>query len=105
MMKKSEQGFTLIELIVYITLTVMFTVLVFTFMLDFWSGAATLENDSETFVTRENAGDKLRDALNVTSGLITQNSITDSHVDASVGSGNYWSVIHAIPGTTTLPAA
>lgn len=100
---ESQTGFTLVELIVYMTLTVMFTALVFSFMLDFWGGAATLQNDSETFVTRQDAGDRLRDALNAGSHLIDQNSITDSDANPDDGSGTHWQLIHAIPGNTSVP--
>lgn len=103
----TQQGFTLIELLVYIILTVMMSVLVLQFMLDFWSSAATLENDSETFVTRQDAGDALRGRLNSASQLISQNSITDANVPASLqdASGTHWKAIHAIPGNTAMPAS
>ncbi len=101
--RSSEYGFTLIELLVYIILTVMFSMLVFSFLLDFWGSAATLENDSETFVTRQNAGDKLRDRLNAAAHLIEQNSISDSHVLA--GTSPSWNKIHATPGTTVMPTS
>jgi len=103
----NEQGFTLVELVVYMTLTVMFTILVFSFMFDFWGSAATLENDSETFVTRQDAGDSLRDRLNAAAHLISQNSIGDAHTlvgDPSDSTGTYWEVVHAIPGTTPMPS-
>ncbi len=80
----SEQGFTLVELLVYITLTLLMTTMVFSFMFDFWGTSATLEADSETFTTRQDAGDILRDTLNVASGLIDQNSIPDAHVQVAI---------------------
>lgn len=101
----NERGFTLIELLVYIILTVMFSALVLQFMLDFWSSSATLENDSETFVTRQDAGDALRDRLNVASGLMSQNSIADANLATDEGSSSYWNVIHAIPKNTAMPAS
>lgn len=103
-----EHGFTLVELVVYMTLAVMFTILVFSFMFDFWGSAATLENDSETFVTRQDAGDSLRDRLNAAAHLISQNSIGDAHTlvgDPSDSTGTYWEIIHAIPGTTSMPGS
>lgn len=103
----NEQGFTLVELVVYMTLTVMFTLLVFSFMFDFWGSAATLENDSETFVTRQDAGDSLRDRLNAAAHLVSQNSIADSNREVNEPTdttGTFWQIIHAQPKTITMPA-
>jgi prepilin-type N-terminal cleavage/methylation domain-containing protein len=72
-----SDGFTLVELLVVMVLTVMFSGIIMTFFLDLWGSTATLENDSETFVTRQDAGDK----------------------------GTYWLKIHAIPGTTAMPSS
>ncbi|HSX15948.1 MAG TPA: hypothetical protein VLF40_04110 [Candidatus Saccharimonadales bacterium] len=99
-------GFTLVELLVVMVLTVMMSGLIMTFFLDLWSSTATLQNDSETFVSREDAGDALRDTFNAASGLITQNGIADSHTDnpdPSIASNLYWTPLHAVPGTTTMP--
>jgi type II secretory pathway pseudopilin PulG len=100
-------GFTLVELIVVMVLTLMFSGLVLGFFIDFWGSSASLENDSETLVTRQDAGDALREAFNTTTGLINQNSIADDHADnpdPSDVSGTHWEVLHAIPGTTAAPA-
>lgn len=104
----NQQGFTLVELVVYMTLAVMFTILVFSFMFDFWGSAATLENDSETFVTRQDAGDSLRDRLNSAAHLISQNSIADTNREVNEPTdttGTYWEIIHAQPKTITMPAS
>lgn len=101
-------GFTIVELIVVMVLTVAFSALVLTFMIDFWRSVASLENDSETLVTRQNAGDRLRDTLNAASQLVTQNSITDAHAnvpDPSDVSGTHWLIIHAVPSSITMPAS
>jgi len=99
-----QSGFTLVELVIGMTFALMFSALVIGFMLNFWSATATLEDDSQTFVTRQNAGDRLRDALNAASQLISQNSIDDAnrHVAADA---THWSIIHAIPGTTNMPSS
>jgi hypothetical protein len=79
---------------------------VLSFFLDLWGSTASLENDSETFVTREDAGDSLREAFNAASGLINQNGIADTHTDnpdTTIPSGNFWTPIHAVPGTTNMP--
>ena len=100
-----EQGFTLVELLVAMILTVMFTGLVLSFMINFWSGAATLANDTASFVTRQNAGDSLRDKLNAASHLISQNSLSDTYPMVNDGSSTHWIVIHAQPQTIPMPAS
>jgi type II secretory pathway pseudopilin PulG len=107
-LRHSGDGFTLVELLVVMVLTVAFSGIIMTFFLDLWGSTATLENDSETFAARQNAGDKLRDAFNATTDLINQNGIPDSHpnnVDPTDGTGTYWLKIHAIPGTTNMPTS
>jgi prepilin-type N-terminal cleavage/methylation domain-containing protein len=96
-----QDGFTLPELMAVMVITVMFSFLIVMFMFDFWSGTATLENDSENYVARLNAGDILRDAINESTGLINQNGITDSNTgypDPAYPSNLYWNPIHAVPG-------
>jgi type II secretory pathway pseudopilin PulG len=103
-----QSGFTLVELAVVMTLTLLFSGLIMTFFLDLWGSTATLQNDSETFVGRENAGDSLREAFNAASGLITQNGIADAHTnnpDPAIAAGTYWTPLHAIPGTTNMPGS
>jgi len=101
-----QRGFSIPELIVVMTITAFLSVLILGFALDFWGTTASLDNSSETFVTRQNSGDALRDALNVGSTLISQNSLPDSHTnvpDPSDATGTHWLLIHAIPGTTAMP--
>ncbi|HSX04971.1 MAG TPA: prepilin-type N-terminal cleavage/methylation domain-containing protein [Candidatus Saccharimonadales bacterium] len=101
-------GFTLVELIVVMVLTLLFSGLIMSFFLDLWGSTATLENDSETFVGREDAGDALRDVFNSASGLINQNGIADTYTnnpDPGNATGNYWLILHAIPGTTAMPSS
>jgi type II secretory pathway pseudopilin PulG len=96
-----QQGFTIPELIVVMVTTVILTTIVIGFATYFWSSTATLQADSDTLVTRMNAGDALRNDLNEASGLITQNGIPDAHAmnpDPTAGS-NYWLQIHAVPGS------
>lgn len=100
----NQDGFTLVELVIAISFTVMFTALVFSFMLSFWRASATLENDAETFVTRQNAGDKLRDVLNAATQLVSQNSISDTYPLAAAD-GTHWQLIHAIPSTINTPSS
>ena len=101
-----SSGFTLVELVVVMAITVMLSGLVLSFFLDLWASTATLQNDSETFVGRENAGDALRESFNASVGLINQNGIPDSHTnnpDPANATNNYWVPLHAIPGTTAMP--
>jgi hypothetical protein len=101
-----QRGLSLVELVVVMVLTLAFSGMVISFALDYWGSATSLKNDSETFVTRQNLGDVLRDRLNVASGLITQNSLPDLNTHlAEVGdvSGTHWVVQHAIPKTIPLP--
>lgn len=102
-----QSGFTVIELIVVMTLTLLFSGLITSFFLDLWGSTATLQNDSETFVGRENAGDSLRELFNTASDLTNQNGIPDSHAnnpDPSDATSTYWQVLHAIPGATAMPS-
>jgi prepilin-type N-terminal cleavage/methylation domain-containing protein len=105
---ENSDGFTLVELLVVMVLTVMFSGIIMTFFLDLWGSTATLENDSETFVSRQDAGDKLREAFNAATDLVTQNGIPDNHpnnIDPTDPTGTYWLKIHAIPATTDMPSS
>lgn len=87
--------------------TAILTVSVIGFTMNYWGSTAQLQNDSSTLVTRLNAGDALRDSLNVASGLVSENSIPDANtgsVDPTDGAG-YWLTLHAIPQTIPMPSA
>jgi type II secretory pathway pseudopilin PulG len=106
-MRRSEAGFTIPELLIMMIVTSILTVLVITFSMNYWGAAARLQNSSTTLVSRLNAGDALRDSLNVASGLISENSLADTnagYTDPSDGA-NYWLKIHAIPKNIPMPAA
>ncbi|MGH7240902.1 MAG: pilus assembly FimT family protein [Candidatus Saccharimonadales bacterium] len=106
-MMRRQDGFTVPELLIMMVVTTILTVLVLSFTISYWGAAARLENDSSTLVSRLNAGDALRDQLNVASGLISQNSISDTNagsVDQTAGPG-YWTLLHAVPGTVTMPSS
>jgi prepilin-type N-terminal cleavage/methylation domain-containing protein len=105
-MTRQEAGFTIPELIIVMTITALMSLLIMNFALDFWGSTSTLENDAETFVSRQNSGDRLREALNVSSSFINQNSITDTHAnipDPTDVTGTHWQLIHAIPGSIAMP--
>ena len=106
-MMRQQDGFTIPELIIMMVVTTILTILVLSFTMSYWGAAARLENDSATLVSRLNAGDALRDQLNVASGLISQNSIADTNaavVDPTAGPG-YWLALHAVPGTVITPTS
>ncbi len=104
----SQNGFTVPELIVVMVLTLLFSTMVLSFAFDFWGTATDLQNSSETLVTRQNLGDRLRGRLNVASTLLNQNSIADAQAnvsDPSDVSGTHWLILHAVPETVPMPAA
>lgn len=105
--RRSQAGFTIPELLIMMIVTSILTVLVITFAMNYWGAAARLQNSSTTLVSRLNAGDALRDSLNVASGLISENSLPDSnagYTDPTDGP-NYWLKLHAIPKNIPMPAA
>ena len=100
-----SEGFTLVELVIVMGMTLIVTATVLAFAIDFWGSSTSLQNDSTSFIDRNIAGDRLRDSLNVANGLIMQNSLPDSHAmkpDSGDPSGNHWLLIHAIPGSVPV---
>lgn len=100
MKRRSEAGFTLVELISVLGVVTMFSGLIIYFAYSYWRSTATLENDLGTLVSRLTAGDILREAINESSGMINQNSLADSNAtiaDPLIPSGDYWTPIHAVP--------
>jgi prepilin-type N-terminal cleavage/methylation domain-containing protein len=103
-----QAGFSLLELVVVMGVSLLFSSLILFFTFEYWRLSATLNNDSQSFVSRLNAGDRLRDAINESSGLIIQNSLADSNTgdpDPSIATGDYWIPLHAIPGNTAIGAS
>lgn len=102
--RNNQGGFTMPELIVAMVMTVMFTSLIMYFTIEYWRSLGTLQNDSETYVSRLTASDLLRDALNESSGLTNQAGIADPNAhapDPAIGTNDFWLPIHAVPGTIT----
>lgn len=102
---KDEQGLTLVELLVVISLSGLFTGLLLFFMISYWRYGLLLESDLDTLTTRLNAGDFIRENLNQASGLIVQNSLQDNNTlnpDPGYSPAYYWLRIHAIPGTISV---
>lgn len=100
-----ENGFTLIELMIVMVMTSFFTTLIMFFTFNYWRYGYLIAADLDTFVTRLNAGDVLREIIGTSTGFITQNSIADpvTNNPVSVGS-SYWVVQHAVPGNTPIGA-
>ena len=95
-------GFTLVELLVVISVSGIMMTVITGFALRYWGKTISLSNDQQTLVSRLNSGDYLRAGIDSSSGLITQNNLPDSNVgkpDPSDGTGTHWLVIHAIPTT------
>jgi len=104
----NQSDFTIPELLVVIILTTLFTGLIMQFGINYWRYGALLQADLDTFISRLNANDILREQLGTSSGLITQNSIADTHVtnpDPAITSGLYWLPLHAVPNNTVVPSS
>lgn len=102
---KEEAGYTIPEMLSVLIVTSFLVGLILFFMFSYWRYGALLESDLDTFVTRLNAGDALREAMSGSSGAIIQNSIPDSNTlapDPAIGSNLYWQPLHAIPGNTPV---
>jgi len=105
---KYQRGITIVELIVVMLLTSFFVTLIAQFTIGFWRDGFLEEADLDTFNTRLTAGDIIRDSVGTSQGMIMQNSIADPNpmnADPTDVSGTHWIAIHAIPGTTNIPAS
>lgn len=104
----NQAGYTLPELLTTMLITSMFVSIIMFFTFSYWRYGFLLEADLDTFITRLNAGDYLREALSNSSGLIIQNSISDGNThnpDPAITSNLYWTPLHAVPGNTPIGAA
>lgn len=98
---KDQNGFTLPEMLTVLVVTGVFSGLILFFTFSYWRYGAMMEADLDTFVTRLNAGDVLREMIGSSTGMIIQNSLPDSNrmvPDPDDGTGTYWLPIHSIPG-------
>ncbi len=103
--KRTDQGFTIAELIIAITVTMLFSGLIMGFVFNYWRGTASLQTSLNTYSERLNADDNLRTRLGTSSGLIIQNSLSDTHTlnaDPLIASGLFWKPLHAIPGSVSV---
>jgi prepilin-type N-terminal cleavage/methylation domain-containing protein len=102
MKRLDRSGFTIVEMLVVISISTMLTTMVFGFWWYFWQYGTHSQDAIDVMTERLNAGDTLREYLSASSGMITQNSIADAHVgseDPANPGGGYWVPIHAIPGS------
>lgn len=100
-----QSGFTIPEMLTVLVVTGVFTGLILFFAFSYWRYGALAEADMDTFVTRLNAGDVLRELVSSSTGMIIQNSIPDPnrHVpDPADGTDTYWLPIHAVPGSRSV---
>jgi hypothetical protein len=105
--KLDQRGVTIVELLAVIISSSIIIGTMSAFALNLWSNTAVVQSDQETFVSRLNAGDYLRGAINSAAGLITQNNLSDINTgnpDPSDASGTHWLPIHAIPGNINMGA-
>jgi prepilin-type N-terminal cleavage/methylation domain-containing protein len=101
----NQDGFTIPEMITVLVVTSVLSGLIIFFTFSYWRYGAMLEADMDTFVTRLNSGDVLREMISSSSGMIIQNSLADPNKmvpDPDDGSGTYWLPIHAIPGSRSV---
>lgn len=96
-----ESGLSIIEMLVAITLTGLLSAVVIEFAFAYWHFAYRSEADQSAMIERLNASDYLREMLGTSTGLVNQNSIPDANTnvtDPAEPSGDYWQVLHAVPG-------
>lgn len=100
----NEEGFTLPELISVIAVSSLFVGLIMYFGISYWRYSAMLEGDLDTFVSRLNVQDVIRELVGTSSGLINQNSIPDANANNPdpVSGSNYWITMHAVPGNIAV---
>ncbi len=103
-MIRSDRGFTLIEVVIVLTVSSFFVGLIMYFGISYWRYSALLENDLDTFVSRLNVQDIVREAIGTSAGLITQNSLPDNHANNPdpISGSNYWLAMHAVPGNVPV---
>lgn len=105
MKRLNSDGLTIVELLVVVIVSGLLMGVIIPFALNYWQKASLLEASQESLVSRLNSGDYLRDAIDASSGLITQNDINDNNVakvDPSDSTMKHWLPIHAVPTTIAV---
>lgn len=101
MRANKQYGYTIVELLVAISISGVLIGLVLAFTISYSRYAASLQVVSDSFVSRLNISDYFREKLGTSSGMITQNSISDTNTgnpDTTITPAYFWKMLHAIPG-------
>lgn len=101
-LRSDQHGLSLVEVLIVMIMSAFFMTLIMYFGFSYWRYASLLENDLDTFVTRLNAQDYVREIVGTSGGLIIQNSIPDVNANNPdpIAGTNYWVPLHAVPGNT-----
>lgn len=100
-MRHRQSGFTLVEMLIVVIMTTVLSMIIFGIGYQYLKQAAKLSAQTSFYSERLNVGDYLRQNIGLSTGLINQNSITDSNrlvSDPSDVTNTRWQKIHAIPG-------
>jgi hypothetical protein len=98
---KKQDGFSITELMIIVTVSSLLATMVYGFWFYFWQYGTRSQIGLDTMSERLNTGDIIREYVGSSSGLIIQNSIADPnvHIQDSQNPGlGFWEEIHAIPG-------
>lgn len=104
MINSKQNGFTIPELLIVLSVSGVILAVIVGFTLSYSRAAASLQVISDAFVGRLNISDYFREKIGASSGLISQNSISDVNTgnpDTSLSPANFWKKIHAVPGSIT----
>lgn len=99
MKRNLEQGFTLVEMMTVSVITGILVAMIFAFTVTYLQNASLSQSDNIAFVDRMNVSDYLRENIGISSGLMGQPRIADSHVpDGLKDSSNsqYWREIYPV---------
>lgn len=104
MKKLTSHGYTIVELLIVISVSSILIGLVLAFTINYSRFAASLQLISDSLTDRLNVSDYLREKLSASSGLSIQTTIADTNAgnpDTSISPAYYWKKIHAIPKNIT----
>lgn len=107
-MSTRQKGYTIVELLIVISVTGVLIGLVIAFTVGYSRFAASLQLISDSLVARLNLSDYFREKLGTSAGLINQNSLADTNTgnpDTSITPAYFWKTLHAIPGNIPMGAS
>ena len=105
-MRQRQSGFTLVEMIIVVTMTTVLSMVIFAIGYQYLKQAASLTARSNFYGDRLTVSDYLRQNIGMSTGLLNQNSILDNNAlvpDPLDGTGTHWQLIHTIPGVQGSP--